>query len=78
MATRTGKRSFDQAIDRLVEETNFVAFGVGVRKELFVEDFVESGVDPWLPTDVYALAIIMLLERYIDFLASGAPKRLGR
>ena len=69
---------FDQAIDRLVEETNFVAFGVGVRKELFVEDFVESGVDPYLPTDVYALAIIMLLERYIDFLASGAPKRLGR
>ncbi len=69
---------FDEAIDRLVEETDFVAFGVGVRKELFVEDFVNTGVDPYLPTDVYALAIIMLLERYIDFLSSSATKRLGR
>lgn len=67
---------FDQAVDRLVEETDFVAFGV--RKELFAEDFVETSVDPYLPTDVYALAIIMLLERYIDFLSSSAPKRLGR
>lgn len=69
---------FDQAIDRLVEETDFAVFGVGVRKELFVEGFVETGVDPYLPTDVYALAIIMLLERYIDFLSSSTPKRLGR
>lgn len=69
---------FDGAINRLVEEADFVAFGVGVRKELFVEDFVETGVDPYLPTDVYALAIIMLLERYIDFLSSSTPKRLGR
>lgn len=69
---------FDEAIDRLVRETSFVAFGVGVRKDLFVEDFVKSGVDPYLPTDVYALAIIMLLERYIDFLSASTPKRLGR
>lgn len=65
---------FDEAIDRLVEEMDFVAFEVGVRKELFVE----TGVDPYLPTDVYALAIIMLLERYIDFLSSSTTKRLGR
>ncbi len=69
---------FDRAIEQLVEETNFVAFGVGVRKELFVEDFVKKSVDPYLPTDVYALAIIMLLERYIDFLSSSETKRLGR
>jgi len=69
---------FDDAIDELVEKTDFVVFGVGVRKEAFVEDFVKTGVDPYLPTDVYALAIVMLLERYIDYLSSSTTKRLGR
>jgi hypothetical protein len=70
---------FDQAIDRLVRETNFVAFGVGIRKEAFADEFVETGIDPYLQINVYALAIMMLLERYIDFLAfSGETKRLGR
>jgi hypothetical protein len=69
---------FDEAVDELVEETKFVAFGVGVRKEAFVRDFVETGVDPYLPTDVYALAIVMLLERYVDYLSSMVTKRLGR
>ena len=55
-----------------------MAFGAGVRKELFVEDFVKTSVDPYLPTDVYHLAIIMLLERFIDFLSSSTTKRRGR
>lgn len=70
--------AFDEAIAELVEEIDFVAFGIGVRKDRFVEDFVETGLDPYLPTDVYAVAIIMLLERYIDFLASSDVTRLGR
>lgn len=72
------QEEFDLAINQLVKETNFVAFGVSVRKEAFAEEFVEAGKDPYLPTDVYALAIIMLLERYVDFLAASSMKRFGR
>ena len=69
---------FDAAIDQLVEQTDFVAFGVGVRKRAFKKEFIDSGIDPYLPTDAYAVAIVMLLERYIDFLAHSATKRFGR
>jgi hypothetical protein len=72
------QQEFDEAIDRLVADTKFVAFGVGVRKTAFEEEFVKSGVDPYLPTDAYALAIVMLLERYVDFLATSPTKRLAR
>lgn len=70
--------AFDEAINELVANTHFVAFGVGIRKEAYAREFVDTGLDPYLPTDVYALAIIMLLERYIDFLSSSDIKRLGR
>lgn len=40
---------FDEAIDGLVEYTPFVAFGVGVRKEAFADEFVKTGVDRYLP-----------------------------
>lgn len=69
---------FDEAIDRLVKETNFVAFGVGIRKDAFRKEFVETGIDPYLPMDVYPLAILLLLERYVDFLAHGPDLRTGR
>lgn len=69
---------FDQAIDRLIRETNFVAFGVGIRKDAYRKEFVEPGVDPYLPTDIYALAIQLLLERYIDSLAEDPDPRFGR
>lgn len=72
------QQEFDEALEQLVEKTNFVAFGVGVRKDAFVEDFVKTEVDPYLPTDVYALSIIMLLERYIDFLSSSEVTRFGK
>jgi hypothetical protein len=69
---------FDQAIERLVRETSFVAFGVGIRKDVFEREFVETGVDPYLASDVYAVAILMLLERYVDFLAHETDPRFGR
>jgi hypothetical protein len=72
------QQEFDEALDQLVVESNFVVFGVGVRKELFQKEFVETGVDPYLPTDVYPLAILLLLERYIDFLAHQPESRFGR
>lgn len=72
------QREFDNAIDHLVEETDFLAFGVGVRKSLFEAEYASTGLDPYLPTDCYALAIAMLLERYVDFLATQEAKHIGR
>lgn len=71
-------QEFDQALDKLIRETRFVAFGVGVRKAPFQKEFVETGIDPYLPTDVYPLAILLLTERYIDFLAHEPESRFGR
>ena len=72
------QQDFDQAISSLIAETNFVTFGVGVRKEAFRREFVETGIDPYLPTDIYALAITFLLERYVDMLASAPVNQFGR
>jgi hypothetical protein len=62
--------AFAEDVGRLVRDTPFTAFGVGVRKAAFHDQFIATGRDPYLPTDVYALAIQMLLERYVDFLAT--------
>ena len=72
------QREFDDAIDHLVDDTKCVVFGVGVRKWGFEREFVETGLDPYLPTDAYAVAISMLLERYLDYLAHCATEALGR
>jgi len=72
------QHEFDVAINKLLEETPFVAFGVGVRKDAFKVEFVDSGIDPYLSTDVYAVAILMLLERYVDYLASRQKQRFGK
>lgn len=72
------QNEFDAALHKLLEETPFVVFGVGVRKEGFKREFVDSGIDPYLSTDVYSVAILMLLERYIDYLASQQKQRFGR
>lgn len=75
---RKRQREFDKALDGLVEQTVFEAFGVGIRKRGFKKEFIDTGIDPYLPTDVYSVAIVMLLERYIDFLAHNPPDRFGR
>jgi hypothetical protein len=69
--------AFNKEVDALVEATPFTAFGVGIRKTGFTE-FVDEGLDPYLPTDVYSVAIILLMERYIDFLVHSDPERMGR
>ncbi len=75
----TGKQNaFDAAIGCLIDDTDFTVFGVGIRKNAFQEQFVDSGVDPYLPTDAYAVAIIILLERYVDYIASREPRLIGR
>lgn len=74
-----GKQSaFDAAIDRLIDETDFTVFGVGIRKNAFQEQFADTGVDPYLPTDAYAVAIILLMERYVDYIASREIRLVGR
>ncbi|MEX0762796.1 MAG: hypothetical protein WD208_00245 [Dehalococcoidia bacterium] len=72
------QEEFDQAMDGLVDATDFVAFGVGVRKNAFEKEFVEAGSDPYLPTDAYELAIILLMERYVDYLANCPDKMTGK
>lgn len=69
---------FDLAIETLIEQTEFTAFGVGIRKDGFAKDFVETGIDPYLPLDAYATSITMLLERYLDHLATSPTKLMGR
>lgn len=69
---------FDRALGELITATEFVAFGVGVRKSAFEQEFTSTGIDPYLPTDAYSVAITLLLERYIDYLAFSDDKRLGR
>jgi hypothetical protein len=69
---------FDAAIDSLLSATTFVAFGAGVRKTAFHEQFVSTGIDPYLPSDCYTVAIAMLLERFMDFIATYPEVAIGR
>jgi hypothetical protein len=73
------RQEFCEALDGLVRASSFVAFGVAIRKSALAS-FMASTVDPYLPLDVYAVAIHLLLERYVDYLAAGSVSRkvLGR
>ena len=68
------RTEFCDALNTLVERTEFRAFGVAIRKAPF-KAFLEGGSDPYLPTDLYSVAIHLLLERYVDYLASRRPRR---
>ncbi len=70
---------FDDAVDELLLTTEFVVFGVAIRKDAFAREFSASGLDPYLPVNPYAVAITMLLERYVDYLlVSGEHRKMGR
>ena len=58
------QREFDAAISQLIEDTDFAAFGVEIRKNDFQGQFADTGIDHYLPTDVYAVAVVLLMERY--------------
>ena len=72
------QKEFDKEIQDLIIATDFVAFGAVIRKAGFRTEFVNAGIDPYLPTDVYSVAITLLLERYVDALANSNPETLGR
>lgn len=68
---------FRAAVDDLIRRTEFTAFGVGIRKRHFQEQYVDTGQDPWLPRDIYALALHLLLERYLGYLNSDDTMPVG-
>lgn len=72
------QQEFDAAVRELIVGTDFVAFGAAVRKSAYLTDFVVPRLDPYLPTNVYSLAITLLLERYVDALANTKPEQMGR
>ena len=62
-------QQFAAAVDLLVSEAEFTAFGVGIRKRELMARAGDGLLDLHLPADPYALALHLLLERFIDFLA---------
>lgn len=72
------QRDFDSAVDSLIQQSGFVAFDAGIRKASYQREFVDTGRDPYLPLEVYALAIHLLLERYVDYLWSCGEHPLGK
>lgn len=74
---KSKQNAFDDALNNLIEATPFVAFGVGVRKHAYL-DFMTKEADPYLPSDVYSLAIDLLMERYVDYLAANKDEVMGR
>lgn len=71
------QQEFDRELDRLISQSEFSVFGVAIRKDAYERDFLETGVDKYLPTDVYSIAIQVLLERYVDYLAYSPSRPLG-
>ena len=60
---------FGNAVDFLVSQAEFTAFAVGVRKRELTSDSVAMSRDAHLPAEPYALALHLLLERFVDYLA---------
>lgn len=74
----TRQEQFRQRLGDLLSSLDYTVFAIGVRKRAFQEEFLRATVDPYLPQDVYALALHLLLERYVDFLAHRAVSPRGR
>ena len=70
-------RALERALERLLEETEFIAFGIIIQKKDFHEEFTETGKGPFLPQETYDLALHLLLERFTSFLASAPNAPIG-
>jgi hypothetical protein len=66
--------AFDDAVEKVVADTEFTVFGAVIRKSDFAK-FIGADIDPYLLPDLYITALQMLLERYIDFRASSSVER---
>ena len=71
------QQELNEAVNRLIQESDYVAFGVGIRKKLFENLSDGDHPDPYLPGSVYGLALHLLLERFLDFLADRQDRPLG-
>lgn len=71
------QKRFRAAVDDLIRRTEFTAFGVGIRKRHFQDQFIDTGQDPWLPRDIYELALLLLLERFLDYLNNDRTMPVG-
>ena len=67
--------AFQSEHSELMQSVNFQIFGAAIRKQEFVSGFVDQRPDPYLPVDIYWLAIAMLLERFTDFVLPGSSQR---
>lgn len=83
----TGRFGFDRdgvqcdrfrvAVGELIRDSDFTAFGIGIRKQAYAREFRDAGIDPYLPANIYSLAIMLLLERYVDYLWAEEDQPLG-
>ena len=69
---------FAAAIADLITDCEFTAFAVGIRKRALREILGDSLPDPYLPPGIYSIAIHLLLELYVDFLAHEPSEPIGR
>ena len=78
-ATTRRRDAFDEDLLQLIAVTPFTLFGVGIRKAEFKSTYIDQVSDPYLPSKVYDLAIMLMIERYVDYVACNTTeKRLGR
>lgn len=72
------RRAFSAAIHELVATSDFTAFAVGIRKRTLRDELGGSDSDPYLPPGIYSIAIHLMLELYVDFLAHELSEPMGR
>ena len=75
---RERQNEFRARLGALVSAQAFTVFAVAIRKRAYEQEFIEQNLDPYLPHDAYALALHLLLERYLDFLAHHPDHPRGR
>lgn len=71
---RAKQADFTAAIDDLILDSEFTAFAVGIRKLALIDEVKQGSIDPYLPLDAYSLAIHLMLERFIDYLATQSHR----
>lgn len=72
------QREFAATIADLIADREFTAFAIGIRKRALRELLGDSLPDPYLPPGIYSIAIHLLLELYVDFLAHEPSEPIGR
>lgn len=68
---------FTEALRGLIAASDFTAFGVVIRKDQ-LDAYFDGEENAYLPSALYSMAIMMLIERFVDFLAHRAETALGR